>query len=149
MKRLSVAVLVSVLMTVGCGDSAPTPVAPSPPGFANLTVAIPPADATRSSQTAFPWAANFTVNLIENAGISIEVHDITVRLGDGVVYDMTDIQLAAGSTTVPGRNLLAVPLAIAFDTAGLNTIVVVRGTDEAGHAIESEGRLVVIPAQRP
>lgn len=137
------------LIAMACGDSTQTPSEPTPPGVASLIVAIPPTNAIRSRQSSFPWAANFTVNLLEEAGIGVNVHEIKVELANDVIYDMTDIQLAAGGTLVPGKGILAVPLTIAFENPQIVAQVVVRATDDGGTPIQAAGRLVVIAAQRP
>lgn len=151
MSRSTLAALLTLLLAAACGDGdqAATPTAPRPEGVAFLVVAIPPANATPSARTEFPWAANFTVNLLEESGIGVELDEIAVQLDDEVTFDKTLIQLAAGRTLVPGRGTLAVPLTIAFTNPQIVADVLVRGVDERGNAIEAVGRLVVIAAQRP
>jgi len=90
------------------------------------------------------------VNLLEQAGIGVDVTEIVVELAvTPIVFDRVSITTAASGNHVPGLGTLAVPLTIAFADPSLDVRVTVRGIDERGQAIEAFGRLFVIPAQRP
>ena len=139
-----------VLLLVGCGDSA---TAPSdiefPDGVAFLVVRIPPSDATPSSNTAFRWAANFTVTLIERAGVGVQLSEIVVELQPPVVFDTFHISGGIRPTRVEALGTLSVPLSLAFSGVGLNARVAIRGVDDRNNPIEVFGTLVVVPAQGP
>ncbi len=147
-KRFAAIIL---LLAASCGDSGPSPSpTPIPTDRASLIVAIPPPTAIPIAHPLFAWAANFTVNLFEQAGIGVDVTEIVVELATTpIVFDQASIIVAARGNHVPGRGTLAVPLTIAFADPSLDVRVAVRGTDERGQTIEAFGRLFVIPAQRP
>ena len=147
-KRFAVIIL---LLAVSCGDSGPSPSpTPVPTDRASLIVAIPPPTAIPIAHPLFAWAANFAVNLFEQAGIGVDVTEIVVELATTpIVFDQASIIVAARGNRVLGRGTLAVPLTIAFADPSLDVRVAVRGTDERGQTIEAFGRLFVIPAQRP
>ena len=138
-----------LLLAASCGDSGSSPSpTPVPTDRASLIVAIPPPTAIPIAHPLFAWAANFTVNLFEQAGIGVDVTEIVVELATTpIVFDQASIIVAANR--VVSRGTLAVPLTIAFADPSLDVRVAVRGTDERGQTIEAFGRLFVIPAQRP
>ncbi len=143
--------VIATLLAASCGDSGPSP-SPTPVASdrASLVVAIPPPTAIPIAHPQFAWAANFTVNLLEQAGIGVDVTEIVVELAvTPIVFDRASITTAARGNHIPGRGTLAVPLTIAFADPSLDVRVAVRGVDERGQAIEAFGRLFVIPAQRP